>query len=129
VTRLLRCSDPPDHDLERRRRRSVTFAMCRALALWPETSVSNSSVSLNAAGGHSRFEAEVWSMPEVRSIPGYAGSRGSEYRIRLQFIRTTRLTERSPAQGGTRLCGGCLWVCICTAIMCQYDVNRYVTKM
>jgi hypothetical protein len=103
VTLLLCRSDPPDHDLERRRRRSVV--------VWPETSVSNSSVSLNAAGGHPRFEAGFRSIPEIRSIPGYGGSRGSEYRIRLLPIRTAHLFERSPAQGATGLCGGCLCVC------------------
>jgi hypothetical protein len=54
------------------------LAMCRALVVWPETSVSNSSVSLNAAGGHPRFEAEVRSIPEIRSV--YLDTQAAEAR-------------------------------------------------
>jgi hypothetical protein len=79
--------------------------------VWPETSVSNSSVSLNAAGGHPRFEAEVRSIPEVRSV--YLDTQAAEARSTetayYQYALRVSLNA-APRKAGQGIAAG---ACVC----------------
>ena len=78
--------------------------------VWPETSVSNSSVSLNAAGGHPSFD---WRFGAYRRLGAYLDTQAAEARSTesayYQYALRVSLSA-APRKAGQGIAAG---ACVC----------------